>query len=429
MAAENQGIWGRDREAAARPDSLRPGPEAAEGAAPDSDKGWSRLRRVRVLDTTLRAGEQAPGVCLGLAQKLAIARQLARLGVDAIEVGFPAASPGEAAAVATVARQVQGLTLRAMARCREADIDVAYRCLLAGARVEIGLFLATSSLHLEQKLHLGPEQALSLIAESVYYARRLGMAVNFTAEDAARSDRDFLVTALGAAVAAGASSVTLADSVGYATPAECAALVESVRQRLPAVPVAVCCHNDLGMAVAGTLAAVAAGASGVEVTVCGLGERAGNAALEPVVMALRCRPDAYGATSGVDVTQLLPTAQLVARLTGQAVPPNQPVTGANAFQHQSGVAQDGVLKDQRTYLLLDPAELGASSGLCLGKHSGRHAFALYLSTLGHALSGPSLEIAFTRFKDACDQGRLVSDDELLEMARGAASTWLKAPET
>ena len=387
------------------------------------------MRPVQVLDTTLRDGEQSPGICLGLAQKLAIARQLARLGVDMIEAGFPATSPGEVAAVSAIARQVRGVTLRAMARCREADIDIAYRCLMPSAHAQIGLFLPTSPIHMEQKLHMSPEQLLSVVGDAVYYARSLGLAVNFTAEDATRSDPEFLARVLGTALAAGASGLTVADTVGYATPAEYATLFTFLRQRLPgAVPLAAHCHNDLGMAVANTLAAVAAGAATVEVTVAGIGERAGNAALEPVVMALRCRADCLGAETRVDPAQLLPTAQLVARLTGQAVPPNQPVVGANAFLHQSGVAQDGVLKAPGTYLLLDPAELGAGSGIVLGKHSGRHAFTLYVSALGCPLAGAELEIAFARFKDACDQGRTVNDDELRDIAQGAAAARLKAPQ-
>ncbi len=385
------------------------------------------MRQVRVLDTTLRDGEQAPGICLGLAQKLAIARQLARLGVDVIEAGFPATSPGETAAVATIARQVRGVTLRALARCREADIDAAYRCLMAAERPEIGLFMPTSALHMEHKLRMGREQVLSAVTESVYYARRLGLAVNFTAEDATRSDREFLATVLGAAVAAGATSLTVADTVGHAVPAEVADLIGFLRPQLAAVPLAVHCHNDLGMAVANTLAAVAAGADLVEVTVGGLGERAGNAALEPVVMTLHCRSEHFAAQTAVDRSQLLPTAQLVARLTGQPVPPNQPVTGANAFRHKSGIQQDGVLKEPRTYFVLNPAELGTSSSIVLGKHSGRHAFGLYVGALGYPLVGAELEIAFARFKDACDQGREVSDDELREIARGAATARLKGP--
>lgn len=389
------------------------------------------MRRVLVLDTTLRDGEQAPDVHLGLQQKLAIARQLERLGVDVVEAGFPATSPGEAEAVAAIAEQVRGVAVKAIARCRKEDIDIACRALADAVRPQLGLFISTSALHMQHKLHMEPQAILDAVSESVLYARRLGFAVSFAAEDATRSDVDFLLQVLETAAGSGATTLILPDTVGYATPDEYAALVRRVRTRLPLLcTIATHCHDDLGLAVANTLAGVEAGAQMVEVTVGGIGERAGNAALEEVVMALQVRADRYGAETGVHGRELMATAELVHQSAGRTVPPGKAVIGENAFRHKSGLHQDGVLQARQTYEIMAPEAVGARGDIVLGKHSGRRAFHSHLRRLGFDLDEASLRLAFTRFKQVCDQGCEVGDDLLRQIARTAvqAATGMESPD-
>ncbi len=374
---------------------------------------------VRIFDTTLRDGEQSPGASLTSAEKLHIARQLARLGVDVIEAGFPAASPDDLAAVHRIASEVGGVdgpVIAGLARANTADIDAAWRAVQPAGRPRIHTFLATSDLHLEHKLKMTRDQVLARVPEMVGYARSLCDDVEFSSEDAGRSDRDFLVEVIARAIAAGATTINVPDTVGYTTPDEFYALIRFLIDNTPGaagVVWSVHCHDDLGLATANTLAGIRAGARQAEVTVNGIGERAGNTSLEEVVMALHTRASAYGLSTNVDTRQLCRSSQLVASYTGIAVPPNKAVVGANAFAHEAGIHQDGMLKDQRTYEIMTPETVGLSrSRLVLGKHSGRHAFRVRLEELGFDLADGQLETAFRRFKDLADKKKSVTDADL-----------------
>jgi 2-isopropylmalate synthase len=373
------------------------------------------VRRIRVLDTTLRDGEQSPGIALRPDQKAEIAATLERLGVDVIEAGFAASSPGDFAGVRAAAEAVSAATVASLARATREDIDAASAALRSAPRARVHIVLATSALHMERKLGLEPDEVLARVADSVGHASTLVDEVEFSAEDATRSDRDFLVRVCEAAIGAGATVVNLPDTVGYASPSEYAGLFEEMLARCPAlndVGLSAHCHNDLGLAVANTLAGIGAGATQVECTVNGIGERAGNASLEEVVMALHVRSDLFGAETGVD-TRVIPAASaLVAELTGYGVPRNKPIVGANAFAHEAGIHQDGMLKDSRTYQIIDPADLGAAVTLPLGKHSGRHAFARACAEAGRILDSDQLDAAFRRFKRLADRGALVSLDDV-----------------
>ncbi len=374
-----------------------------------------RVRRIKVLDTTLRDGEQSPGIALRPDEKGEIALMLERLGVDVIEAGFAASSPGDFAGVQAAAEAVSSVTVGSLARATRPDIDAAASALRAAPRTRVHIVLATSALHMERKLGLEPAEVLEQIASSVDHAAALFDEVEFSAEDATRSDRNFLVRVCETAIGAGATVVNLPDTVGYASPAEYAELFEEMLLRCPAlanVELSAHCHNDLGLAVANSLAGIAAGATQVECTVNGIGERAGNASLEEIVMALRVRADVFDVDTGVD-TRVIPQASaLVAELTGYAVPRNKPIVGANAFAHEAGIHQDGMLKDSRTYQIIDPADLGADVTLPLGKHSGRHAFARACSDAGRILDHNQLDAAFRRFKRLADRGALVSLDDV-----------------
>jgi 2-isopropylmalate synthase len=374
-----------------------------------------RVRRIKVLDTTLRDGEQSPGIALRPDEKGEIALMLERLGVDVIEAGFAASSPGDFAGVQAAAEAVSSVTVASLARATRPDIDAAASALRAAPRTRVHIVLATSALHMERKLCLEPAAVLEQIASSVDHAAALFDEVEFSAEDATRSERDFLVRVCETAIGAGAAVVNLPDTVGYASPAEYAELFEEMLARCPGlanVELSAHCHNDLGLAVANSLAGIAAGATQVECTVNGIGERAGNASLEEIVMALRVRADVFGVDTGVD-TRVIPQASaLVAELTGYGVPRNKPIVGANAFAHEAGIHQDGMLKDSRTYQIIDPADLGADVTLPLGKHSGRHAFARACSDAGRILDHNQLDAAFRRFKRLADRGALVSLDDV-----------------
>jgi 2-isopropylmalate synthase len=378
------------------------------------------VRRIKVLDTTLRDGEQSPGIALRPEAKGEIASVLERLGVDVIEAGFAASSPGDFAGVQAAAEAVSAVTVASLARATRADIEAAAAALEPAPRSRIHLVLGTSALHMERKLSLEPAEVLELTASSVSYAAGLVDEVEFSAEDATRSDRDFLVRVCEMAVGAGAAIVNLPDTVGYASPGEYGALFAEMLARCPClrdVDVSAHCHNDLGLAVANSLAGIDAGATQVECTVNGIGERAGNASLEEVVMALRVRADVYDVETGVD-TRMIPAASaLVAELTGYGVPRNKPIVGANAFAHEAGIHQDGMLKDSRTYQIIDPADLGAAVSLPLGKHSGRHAFARACADAGRRLDRDQLEAAFRRFKRLADRGTLVSLDDVFTEVR------------
>ena len=375
------------------------------------------MRRIKVLDTTLRDGEQSPGIALRPDEKGEIALALERLGVDVIEAGFAASSPGDFAGVAAAADAVSRVTVASLARTTRDDIDAAVAALAAAPRTRVHLVLATSALHMERKLGLEPGEVLERIAWSVGYAAGLVDEVEFSPEDATRSDRDFLVEACETAVDAGAAVINLPDTVGYASPSEYAGLFEEMLERCPAlasVELSAHCHNDLGLAVANSLAGIGAGATQVECTVNGIGERAGNASLEEIVMALRVRADLFDVETGVDPRMIPEASALVAELTGYDVSPNKPIVGANAFAHEAGIHQDGMLKDPRTYQIIDPAELGAAVTLPLGKHSGRHAFARACADAGRRLDRDQVDAAFKKFKGLADHGALVSLDDVFK---------------
>jgi 2-isopropylmalate synthase len=374
-------------------------------------------RRIQIFDTTLRDGEQSPGVALQPHEKAEIAQQLERLGVDVIEAGFAGASPGDFEGVRAVAAAVTAPTVASLARARAEDIDAAGEALAGARRTRIHVFLATSAVHMEKKLGMEPDDVLEQARWAVEYATTRADEVEFSCEDATRSDPAFVARVCRAAIEAGATVVNLPDTVGYMLPAQYAAFLAEVRSLCPElreVTLSVHCHNDLGLAVANSLAAVAAGAQQVECTINGIGERAGNASLEEVVVALRVRNDHFDVVTGIETSELANASRLVARHTGYVVQPNKAVVGANAFAHEAGIHQDGMLKDQRTYQIIDPAEVGVRMTLPLGKHSGRHAFAKACADRGVELLGDDLNAAFRRFKAIADSGRAVALEDVLE---------------
>lgn len=383
--------------------------------------------RIIVFDTTLRDGEQSPGATLTSSEKLEIARALSRLGVDVIESGFPAASPDDFAAVRAIADEVgndvpQGRptatppTICALARATENDIRTAWDAIRTAKSPRIHTFLATSPIHMKHKLRLEPEAVLQRVHEMVSLASSLCADVEFSAEDAARSEPDFLCKVFGIAIAAGATTINVPDTVGYTTPEEYAELIRHIRTYTPGIEKAVIsthCHDDLGMAVANTLAGLRAGARQVEVTINGIGERAGNASLEEVVMALRTREHFYRMSTAIDATVLCRTSRLVSNRTGIVVQPNKAIVGANAFAHESGIHQDGMLKNAQTYEIMLPESVGATATkLVMGKHSGRHALAVKLRELGYAIDGKALDEAFARFKSLCDKKKEITVGDL-----------------
>ncbi|MDR0397226.1 MAG: 2-isopropylmalate synthase [Oscillospiraceae bacterium] len=385
--------------------------------------------RVLIFDTTLRDGEQTPGVNLNLTEKLEIARQLERLGVDAVEAGFAGASRGDFDAVEAISREVRAPIVCSLARCVPADITRAAEALSGASRPRIHVFLASSALHLEKKLRMTQSQALDCAASGVRLARSLCGDVQFSAEDASRSDPEFLARLYETVISEGASTINITDTVGFATANEFSRLVRTLLIRVKGIDrvcVSVHCHNDLGLAVASSLAAVRHGARQVECTMNGIGERAGNAALEEIVMGLHTRRDYYGASCGIDSTRLYVTSRLVSTLTGLEIPPNKPVTGANAFLHQSGIHQHGVARDRSTYEVMSARDVGAPSGNApLGKLSGSHAFEETASRLGFTLSKVELETAFQRFKELADRKKDVTERDLITLLSGR---WVDVPE-
>ena len=368
-------------------------------------------RRIAIFDTTLRDGEQSPGIALQPHEKAEVAEQLERLGVDVIEAGFAAASPGDFEGVRAVAQVVRRATVASLCRTRREDIDAAGEALQPARRSRLHIFLATSPIHMEKKLRLEPDEVVEQAAWAVAYARERADEVEFSCEDATRSDPSFVARVCGRAIASGADVINLPDTVGFSFPDEYAAFMLEVQRLCPelaGVTLSAHCHDDLGLAVANSLAAVRAGAGQVECTVNGIGERAGNAALEEVVMALRVRRDALAAETSVEPAEIGPASRLVERLTAYPVPPNKAIVGANAFAHEAGIHQDGLLKDAATYQIIDPNELGVAMTLPLGKHSGRHAFARACADAGVELDGEELTHAFERFKTLADSGEAVA---------------------
>ena len=372
--------------------------------------------RVYIFDTTLRDGEQSPGVSLNTAEKLEIARQLARLGVDIIEAGFPIASEGDFKSVRAIAREVKGVTVAGLARSGYQDIDRAWEAIKDAEQPRIHTFIATSDIHLQHKLRMSRDQVVEAAVAAVKHAKKYTSDVEFSAEDASRSDLDFLCRVVEAAIGAGATVVNIPDTVGYTVPLEYARFIEAIRDRVKGIEkaiISVHCHDDLGLAVANSLAAVAAGARQVEGAINGIGERAGNAAIEEVVMALHTRKDKYGYVTGVRTEEIYRTSKLVSSLTGMVIQPNKAVVGKNAFAHESGIHQDGVLKERTTYEIMNPVMVGIShSDLVLGKHSGRHAFRERLAELGYTLSDDELNRCFKRFKSLADRKKDITDHDL-----------------
>jgi 2-isopropylmalate synthase len=374
------------------------------------------MDRVVIFDTTLRDGEQSPGATMHTDEKLTIARQLARLGVDVIEAGFPASSPGDLESVQRIARQISGPTICGLARCVKGDIDAAWEAVRDAEKKRIHTFIATSDIHLQHKLRMTREQVLQRTREMVSYARSLCDDIEFSPEDASRSDPEFLYQVLAVAIEAGATTLNIPDTVGYATPQEFGALIRGIRENTPGIEravISVHCHNDLGMATANSLAGVLEGARQVECTINGLGERAGNAALEEVVMALYTRGQYFGCTTNIQTNEIYPTSRMVSNYTGLAVQVNKAIVGANAFAHEAGIHQDGILKNRLTYEIMDASTVGVpQSTLVLGKHSGRHAFVDKLEQMGYHLDGEQLDRAFARFKDLADKKKTISDPDL-----------------
>lgn len=376
------------------------------------------MHYVRIFDTTLRDGEQSPGISLNVEEKVEIAKQLERLGVDVIEAGFPQASRGDFEAVRAVAKAVHGPVIAALARALPEDILKAVEAVSEAKAPRIHTFIATSPIHMKYKLRKEPAEVLDLAREAVALAKKYVDDVEFSAEDATRSDWDFLCQVFAAAIEAGATTINIPDTVGYTTPEEYARLIRYVKEHTPGIEravISVHCHNDLGLAVANSLAAVTAGAGQVECTINGLGERAGNAALEEIVMALRTRSDLYPVRTGIVTEQIYRTSRLVSVLTGVSVQPNKAIVGENAFAHEAGIHQDGVLKERSTYEIMTPASIGLpESRLVLGKHSGRHAFRQRLREMGYGdLSEEEIERAYESFIDLADRKKSVSEKDLL----------------
>ncbi len=378
----------------------------------------ARPGHVVIFDTTLRDGEQAPGFSMGLAQKLELAHALAALGVDVMEAGFAAASPGDEAAIAAIAAEVEGPVICALARANEADIAAAARALAPARKARIHTFIATSPIHRKAKLKMSQAQVRAAAVAAVQHASTFTDDVEFSAEDAMRTEPDFLAEVMQAAYDAGATTLNAPDTVGYATPwevhARFQALIKAVDR--PGAIFSTHCHDDLGLAVANSLAAVQAGARQVEGALNGIGERAGNCAVEEVVMALRTRADVYGVTTGVNTPRLLEASRTLCRVTGQAIARNKAVVGPNAFAHEAGIHQHGMMADASTYEIMRPQDVGfEGSALVLGKHSGRHAFAERAERLGLPLGGNQLPVAFAAFKARADEIGAVDDRELARL--------------
>jgi 2-isopropylmalate synthase len=376
--------------------------------------------RLLIFDTTLRDGEQSPGASMNLAEKLEVAHALKDLGVDIIEAGFPIASPGDFESVQAIARQVEGPVICGLARCNAADIDRAAAAVRDAARPRIHVFLATSAIHREFKLKMAKEEILARAVEGVARAREHCEDIEFSPEDAARTELDFLAEVVEKAIDAGATTVNIPDTVGFAVPSQYAAAIAHLKKNVRNIDravISVHCHNDLGLAVANSLAAVLEGARQVECTINGIGERAGNAALEEIVMALRTRGDYFGLTTGIETKRLYHTSRLVSHVTGIQVQRNKAIVGQNAFAHEAGIHQDGWLKERTTYEIMDPQEVGLPEAeLVLGKHSGRHALRQRVLDLGYHLDEAQLQKVFDGFKLLADRKKVIYDADIEALA-------------
>jgi 2-isopropylmalate synthase len=377
-------------------------------------------QRVQIFDTTLRDGEQSPGIAFDSDDKVEIAAQLARLGVDVIEAGFPIASDGDFEAVRRVAREVQGPTIAALARALPGDVERAAEAVVDAASSRIHVFMATSAIHMEHKFQMTPDDVRTAVKDAVARARELCESVEFSPEDATRSDPDFVIDICSMAVSAGATTINVPDTTGFAVPAQYGGLIRRLTEEVVGsrsdVVVSTHCHNDLGMAVANSLAAVEAGARQIEVAVNGIGERAGNTALEEVVMALKVRADHFGFETGIDTRELFATSKLVAERSGYPVQYNKAVVGRNAFAHESGIHQHGVIRERTTYEIMDPVEVGQDgTKIVLGKHSGRAALRQAFERIGRQVDEEALSVAFARLKELADRGDVIDDDTVAQL--------------
>ncbi len=377
----------------------------------------NKEKRVLIFDTTLRDGEQAPGASMNEKEKLEIAYTLEKMSVDIIEAGFPISSKGDFRSVKTIAKKIKNAKICGLARSIKKDIDAVYESVKVARSARIHVFLATSKIHRQFKLKKAPQEILSMAVDAVKYAKKRIADIEFSPEDATRTEKEFLYRILEAVIKAGARTVNIPDTVGYSTPYEYGQLIADICTHVPNIHKAVIsvhCHDDLGVAVAISLAAVKNGARQVECTVNGIGERAGNASMEEIVMGLNTRRDFYGCATGIKTEEIYRASRLVSRLTGFVVPPNKAIVGANAFRHESGIHQDGILKERSTYEIMKPEDVGfIGTGLVLGKHSGRHAFITRLKQLGFTLSPQELDKAFERFKLVADKKKQVFDEDLV----------------
>jgi 2-isopropylmalate synthase len=384
---------------------------------PEKQAGGKTGRRVvKIFDTTLRDGEQSPGMSMNLREKIEMARQLERMGVDVIEAGFAISSPGDFESVRTISGAVKDCVVASLARASVGDIDRAWEAVKDAKNPRIHLFLATSPLHMEYKLKMTPDEVYEQAVEMTKRAKRYTADVEFSAEDATRSDMDFLARVCEGVIAAGATTVNLPDTVGYTTPEENHRFFMSIREKAPSldkITISTHCHNDLGLGVANTLAAIRAGVNQVECTVNGIGERAGNAAMEEIVMALHVRKDEYGATTNIDTTEITRASNLLTSITGVKVQPNKAIVGENAFAHEAGIHQHGVLQKAETYEIMTPESVGLkTNSLVLGKHSGKHAFGERVKSLGYDLTKNELAEAFEKFKILADKKKTVYDKDI-----------------
>jgi 2-isopropylmalate synthase len=388
-------------------------------------KPMSDDRKIIIFDTTLRDGEQSPGASMNLSEKLEVAQALADMNVDVIEAGFPISSPGDFEAVREVAKQVRGPVICGLARCNEKDIDRAWEALKGAERPRIHVFLATSAIHREFKLKMDKEEILARTIAGVTRAAGYLDDVEFSPEDASRTEPDFLCAVVEAAINAGATTVNIPDTVGYATPAHYANVIRTLRERVPNIDravISVHCHDDLGLAVANSLAAVEAGAGQIECTINGIGERAGNCSLEEVVMAMRTRNDYYRCSTRINSQRLVPTSRLVSNITGMLVQRNKAIVGRNAFAHEAGIHQDGMLKERSTYEIMRPEDVGfTKTDLVLGKHSGRAALADRIKHLGYHLPVEQLQTVFEQFKTLADKKKEVYDSDIASLVENQMS--------
>jgi 2-isopropylmalate synthase len=383
---------------------------------------------VKIFDTTLRDGEQSPGYSMDTGEKIRMGQQLARLGIDIIEAGFPVASVGDFEAVQKIAKEVIGPSIAGLARANNGDIDRCWEAIKVSRKPRIHVFLATSDIHLKYKLRKSREQVLEEAAKAVRHAKSYTDDIEFSAEDATRSDRDYLAQVFAAVIAEGAKTINVPDTVGYTIPSEYGPLIAFLKQKIGnKAVISVHCHNDLGLAVANSLIAIENGARQVECTVNGIGERAGNASMEEIVMALKVRKNTLKIDTNIITEQIYPTSKLLTHITGIAVQPNKAIVGANAFAHESGIHQDGLLKNEATYSIMTPAEIGLTEHkYILGKHSGRAAFRARLKGMGFDLSEEEVELAFKRFKDLADRKKSIFEEDLEAIVTGLIRT---VPET